>query len=56
MKKYNVDITHPVTHCHNVEAENEDDAKQMALEGEGYIRTEDLDYKIEIEITEGWDL
>ena len=55
MKKYNVDITHPVTHSHTVEAENEDEAKQMALEGEGYIRTEDQDYKIEIKVTEGGD-
>lgn len=56
MKKYNVYITYPVKHSHEVEAENEDEAKQMALEGEGYIKTEYVEYKTEIEVTEGWDL
>jgi len=53
MKKYNVYITYPVKHSYEVEAENEDEAKQMACEGEGYITTEYVEYKTEIEITEG---
>ena len=54
MKKYHVEISYSSTSCHDVEAENEVDAKQMALDGEGYVKTYDSEYNDEVDVSEGW--
>tara|TARA_B100000795_G_C22714052_1_gene404759 strand:- start:907 stop:1077 length:171 start_codon:yes stop_codon:yes gene_type:complete len=56
MKKYQVEITYSSTAIYEVEAKNEDDAKQMALDGEGYIKTYDSEYNNEVDVSEGWGL
>ena len=54
MKKYHVEISYSCTSCHDVEAENEVDAKQMAFDGEGYVETYDSEYNDEVVVSEGW--
>ena len=56
MKKYHVEITYSSTATYDVVAENEADAKQMALDGEGYVTTYDSEYNDEVDVSEGWGL
>ena len=54
MKKYHVEITYSSTATYDVVAKNEADAKQMALDGEGYVKTYDSEYNDEVDVSGGW--
>ena len=45
MKKYHVEITYSSTATY---------AKQMALDGEGYVKTYDSEYNDEVVVSDGW--
>jgi hypothetical protein len=45
MPRFYVEISYSSTSCYAVEAANEVDAKQMAIDGEGYIATYDSEHR-----------
>mgnify|MGYP000473961761 CR=1 FL=1 len=55
MTKYTVLRSYLTVECHQVEAEDVDQAKDLALEGAYFHKTFEGDYDDEITITEGWE-
>jgi hypothetical protein len=45
MPRFYVEISYTSTSCHEVEAANEVDAKQLAIDGEGYTETYDSEHR-----------
>jgi len=54
-KKFTVFRNYTVTHMYEVEAENKEEAKRLAQEGEGYSNSHTGDYHDKIDVEEGWD-
>lgn len=52
MKQFEVVLTYPIYAYHVVEAKDEEQAKHLALEGEGFYKSFDGEYEDDIEITE----